>query len=461
MVVEGWLARAAMARGDHTALDAPDGSCNYDQLYAAARQGAVELIAAGAHPGAHVAIALPGGLAFAQALHACLLLGAVAVPVDLRLSPGEREAITGRADVIVAEPLGQATEGRRSSQPTVRAPRADALAGGHDLDATAVVIHTSGTTSAPRPVALSYGNLLWSALGSAVALGLDPDERWLCALPLSHVGGLSILVRSAIYATTAVVHERFETDRVVHALGAGQITLVSLVATTLARLLDAGLQRPPALRCALTGGGPVPAALVGRAHVAGVPVSLTYGLTEACSQVTTTPVAAIHDSGPEAPTPGPPLFCTRVRIDAEGDGGEGEILVAGPTVAPGALADDGWLHTGDLGRLDERGCLYATGRKADTIVSGGENVAPAEVEAVLEAHPDVLEAAVVARADPQWGEAVTAIVLPRPGASIDVHALRAHCASALASYKVPKQVLTTSAPLPRTRSGKLLRRELA
>ena len=461
MVVEGWLARAAMVRGDHTALDAPDGSCNYAQLYAAARLGADELIAAGVRPGARVAIALPGGLAFAQVLHACLLLGAVAVPVDLRLSPGEREAITGRADVIVAEPLVQATEGRRSSPSSVLAPSPDALADGHDLDATAIVIHTSGTTSAPRPVALTYGNLLWSALGSAVALGLDPDERWLCALPLSHVGGLSILVRSAIYATTAVVHERFETDRVMHALDVGQITLVSLVATTLARLLDAGLQRPPALRCALTGGGPVPAALVRGAHAAGVPVSLTYGLTEACSQVTTTPVAAIHDSGPDAPTPGPPLFCTRVRIDAEGDGGEGEILVAGPTVAPGALADDGWLHTGDLGRLDERGCLHVTGRKADTIVSGGENVAPAEVEAVLEAHPDVLEAAVVARADPHWGEAVTAIVLPRPGASIDVHALRAHCASALASYKVPKHVLTASAPLPRTRSGKLLRRELA
>jgi O-succinylbenzoic acid--CoA ligase len=471
MVVEGWLARAAMARGEHTALRAPDGSCSYAQLHAAARHGAAELQAAGAGPGERVAIALPGGLAFAQALHACLLLGAVAVPIDLRLSPGEREAITDRADMIVAEPLGPATEGRRLSPASVQAPRADALAGGHDLDATAVVIHTSGTTSAPRPVALTYGNLLWSALGSAVALGLDPDERWLCALPLSHVGGLSILVRSAIYATTAVVHERFETDRAMHALDAGQITLVSLVATTLARLLDAGLQLPTtpsgrgaALRCALTGGGPVPAALVRRAHAAGVPVSLTYGLTEACSQVTTTPVAAIKHSGPDAPTAGPPLFCTRVCIDGEGGDiaeGEGEILVAGPTVAPAALAGDGWLHTGDLGRLDERGCLHVTGRGADTIVSGGENVAPAEVEAVLEAHPDVLEAAVVARADPQWGEAVTAIVLPRPGTSIDVQALRAHCASALASYKVPKHVLTASAPLPRTRSGKLLRRELA
>jgi O-succinylbenzoic acid--CoA ligase len=327
-----------------------------------------------------------------------------------------------------------------------------------------VVIHTSGTTASPRPIELSYGNFLWSALGSAVALGLDPRERWLCALPLSHVGGVSILLRSAIYATTAVVHERFELDRVASALGDGQVTLVSLVATTLARLLDAGLSSPPHLRCALTGGGPVPAALLERARAAGVPVSLTYGLTESCSQVTTAPVAGIvaedvsaegggdSDAGEQA---GPPLFCTRVRIAADG-----EILVRGPTVAPGALAPDGWLHTGDLGSLDGRGRLRVSGRKGDTIVSGGENVAPAEVEAVLEGHPQVLEAAVLGRADPQWGEAVTAIVVVRPGSELDGEALRAHCARLLAPYKVPKQVVFVADPLPRTRSGKLLRREL-
>src|SRR5205085_3828407 len=114
-----------------------------------------------------------------------------------------------------------------------------------DLDAIAAVIYTSGTAGAPRPVELTYGNLLWSALGSAVALGVDADERWLCALPVSHVGGLSILLRSAIYATTAVVHERFEADRVAAALAAGGVTLISVVATTLQPLLDAGVDRPP------------------------------------------------------------------------------------------------------------------------------------------------------------------------------------------------------------------------
>jgi O-succinylbenzoic acid--CoA ligase len=444
MLVDGWLARAAALRPGQVALDTPEGICTYAQLLGRAGDVAERLSERGVRAGERVAIALPAGLDFAYALHACLMLGAVAVPVDLRMSAGERARIVGGTSVSVDQPLVVG----RGETPLGRAPGS-----AHDLDATAVVIHTSGTSSTPKPIELTYGNLLWSALGSAAALGLDADERWLCALPLSHVGGLSILLRSTIYCTTAVVHGRFETERVLHALREQEITLVSLVATTLARLLDAGLEHPPSLRCALTGGGPVPAALVERAAIAGIPVSMTYGLTESCSQVTTAPVAALAAGDLAAR---PPLFCTRVRC-AE----DGEILVAGPTVAPRALAEDGWLHTGDLGALDEQGRLSVTGRKADTIVSGGENVAPSEVEAVLESHPDVLEAAVVGRPDAEWGEAVTAIVVLREGIVGDDDAsLLAHCAAVLAPYKLPKQILLRAEPLPRTRSGKLLRREL-
>jgi O-succinylbenzoic acid--CoA ligase len=451
MVVEGWLRRAARTHPGASAVEGPDGassSCSYAELHAAARRGARSLSARGVSRGDRVAIALPPGLQFAEALHACLLLGAVAVPVDLRLADAERAHICDGAALIVSETFSAAPHAGAE-------PAAFALDERHDLAAIAAIIHTSGTTSAPRPIELSYGNLLWSALGSAVALDRHPGERWLCALPVSHVGGLSILVRSAIYATTAVIHERFDTDLVLRALCDQEITLVSLVSTTLARLLDAGLQHPPALRHALTGGGPVPDALVQRASDAGVPVSSTYGLTEACSQVS---------------TGGPPLFCTRVRIagasanaagESAADTHVGEILVAGPTVAPGSRDPDGWLHTGDLGSLDQRGFLRVTGRAADTIVSGGENVAPAEVEAVLETHPDVLEAAVLGRPDPTWGEAVAAIVVPRSGATLDGESLRAYCAERLARYKVPKQLDIATMPLPRTRSGKLLRRDLS
>jgi O-succinylbenzoic acid--CoA ligase len=174
--------------------------------------------------------------------------------------------------------------------------------------------------------------------------------------------------------------------------------------------------------------------------------------------VTTTPLAAIAPGGRIGDRPavgGPPLFCTRVQI-----AGDREILVRGPTVAAGATAEDGWLHTGDLGMLEPDGRLLVAGRKAETIVSGGENVSPAEVEAVLAAHPKVLDAAVLGRPDREWGEAVTAIVVARPGAEPDEDELREHCARALAPYKVPKRMILTSEPLPRTPSGKLRRREL-
>jgi O-succinylbenzoic acid--CoA ligase len=200
-----------------------------------------------------------------------------------------------------------------------------------------------------------------------------------------------------------------------------------------------------------------------------VPVALTYGLTEACSQVTTTPSQLMAREGA---VPGPSLFCTRVRIGEPGpsrtgcdtgDGecaSEGEILVSGPTVAPRARGRDGWLRTGDEGFLDERGALHVSGRLAETIISGGENVSPAEVEGVLESHPDVLEAAVVGRADEEWGESVTAIVVARPGRAPAAGTLLAHCAGLLAPYKVPRAVVLSAEPLPRTSSGKLLRRKL-
>lgn len=417
MLVEAWLERAARTRPEREAVN----GLSYAELRKAAERGAGALCARGVAAGDLVGLALAPGTDFVVALHAVWGLGAVAVPIDLRLGAQERAHVGRGCRLVVDEPLG-------GDEPA-------ALGSVCDLAAPAAIIHTSGSTGAPKPVELSFGNWLWSALGSGVALGVDPQERWLCALPLSHVGGLSIVVRSAIYATTALVHERWQTERVLEALG--EATLVSLVPTTLARLLDAGLREPARLRTVLLGGAPIPPALAERARRAGVPLTETYGLTEACSQVT---------------TGGPPLFCTRVEIAPDG-----EILVSGPTVAGGGV-----LRTGDLGRLDDQGHLHVVGRKADTIVTGGENVAPTEVEAVLAEHPAVAEAAVHGRTDPEWGEAVVATIVLRagadPGPSTEAE-LRAHAAERLASFKVPKAIAFAES-LPRTGSGKLLRRAL-
>jgi O-succinylbenzoic acid--CoA ligase len=412
---------------DRAALETPDGRLTYGELAQQASEAAGALIGLGVAPGDRVGLALAPGPAFVAALHGCFLAGAVAVPVDLRLRESERAARIEGATAVVEAPLAGAPA------EAVQELR---------LDAVATLMHTSGTTAAPRPVALSYGNWLASALGSAAALGLDQHERWLCPMPLVHVGGLSIPIRSSIYATTAVVPGRFDTEAVLASLidPEARITLVSLVPTMLARLLDAGLREPPTLRWALLGGGPIAPALLERARGAGVPVATTYGMTEACSQIAT------H---------GWPLAGVELRLASDG-----ELLVRGPSVSDGALAGDGWLHTGDLGALDERGRLEITGRKADTIVTGGENVAPAEVEAALLEHPAVADAGVFARPDEQWGESLVAVVVLRDRVAVEAGELRAFCAERLASFKVPKAI-EFSERLPRTESGKLLRRQLA
>ncbi len=423
--MEAWLARAARQRGDRDAVIGASGAVTYAELYARARGVGGALLERGVRAGDRVALAL-GADRLVPALHGCLLIGAVAVPIDLRLRRSEREARTAGTVAVLEEPIAGPEASPRPPEP----------------EATATLMFTSGTTAGPKPVALSYDNWMWNAIGSALALGLDPAEKWLCPMPLAHVGGLSIQLRSAIYGTTVLLHERFDTERALAALldPAEAVTLVSLVPTMLARLLDAGLRDPPTLRRVLLGGGPIAPALLSRARAAGVAVAPSYGMTEACSQIA---------------TDGYPLLGVELRIAPS----DGEVLVRGRMVATGALAPDGWLHTGDLGQLDGQGRLVIFGRQADTIVTGGENVAPVEVEAVLLEHPAVADAAVFGRDDPEWGEAVVAQVVPADGARLAPAQLRAHCAERLAAFKVPKR-FEEVARVPRGITGKLLRREL-
>lgn len=418
-----WLHLAARRQPDRVAIEGPERTLTYAELDAAAISAASALTRLGAP--ARVALALSRPEELLIALHGCILAGTAAVPVDLRLTEEERSQRLAGAELIVSEPL------RGSAGPLQNCVAEDPVI---------AVMHTSGTTAAAKPVALTYSNWQASALGSAVVLGLDQQERWLCPMPLVHVGGLSIPIRSTIYATTAVVHSRFDVEAVLNELRdpARRITLVSLVPTMLARLLDAGLERPPTLRWALLGGGPVPPALLERARLAGVPVAPTYGMTEACSQIATF---------------GWPLPGVDLRI------ADGEVLVKGAIVARDALADDGWLHTGDLGGFDERGRLQISGRISETIVSGGENVSPIEVEEVLKQHPAVADAGVFGRPDPEWGEAVVAVVVPQDAGAVGTAELREFCAARLAAFKVPKAV-HFAGQLPRTQSGKLLRRQL-
>jgi O-succinylbenzoic acid--CoA ligase len=440
MHLDNWLAQRAETCPDRTALVADGYELTYAELEREATSAARRLAARGARRGALVVLELEPGLEYVVLLHALMKLGAVAYPLNTRLSEAERQAELDRA--LPALVLS-GSDGAGLTEADLP------LLGEHDLDEIHCRILTSGTTGHPRSIGLTYGNHLWSAVGSAFNLGIEPTDRWLCCLPLHHVGGLSILMRSVVYGTGAVVHRGFDVDAIATSLEGDGVTLLSLVTTQLSRLLDAGVDLLP-LRAVIVGGGPIPVEVLEEAIGRGATVVQTYGLTEAASQVTTLTPA---DIGRKLGSAGRPLLTTHLRIQ------DGEILVQGPTVAPGTTDEDGWLHTGDLGRIDEEGFLYVEDRLGDVIVSGGENILPTEVEEVLLRHSDVADAAVVGRADAEWQEAVAAVVVIREGADVSADELRRHCADSLAGYKVPKRFEFVS-ELPRTSSGKLLRRVL-
>ncbi len=481
-----WLSRQASALPHGPAVVAGSIRWSFETLDRQAARAARQLAALGVTGGSRVALLLSGGAPFVVLTHALARLGAVMVPLNIRLAAPELAwelQDSGAERLITADgpaPLAEAAArdlphlGRISAgdpPALLTGPEADiALHDTVDLSAVQGIVYTSATSGRPKGVLLTYGNHWWSAIGSALRLGLRADDRWLAPLPLYHVGGLAILWRSVIYGIPAVIHDAFDAGAVNREIDTGEVTIVSVVSTMLERMLEARGSRPfPAsLRCVLLGGGPAPSPLLAECARRGVPVAMTYGLTETASQVAT---LAPEEAARRPGSSGQALLPTRVRIDLDGrpaaPGEVGEILVQGPTVMRGYAGRaeetaralrDGWLHTGDLGYLDEDGYLYVVDRRDDLIVTGGENVYPAEVEAVLREHPGVADAGVIGVPDPAWGHAVAAMITLRPsGASADE--IQAFCGGRLARYKIPRHIWFTDA-LPRSPGGKLLRRTL-
>ncbi|MGE5408036.1 MAG: o-succinylbenzoate--CoA ligase [Syntrophothermus sp.] len=440
MKLDNWLAQRSQSCPERTALIAEGAQMTYAELEAEATWVARRLAAHGVRRSSTAALTMHARREQVVLAHALMKLGARLLPLSPRLTAPERSAI-----VAAEEPIVDLDDPGLLTQTEADLP----LLGEHDMDEVCARVLTSGSSGTPKPVGLTYGNFLWSAVGSGFNIGVAPDDRWLCCVPLSHVAGLGIVMRSVIYGTTAVLHDGFDVDRVAASLETDGISVLSLVTTMLTRLLAAGadLSGPRAI---LVGGGPVPEEPLREALDQGATVVQTYGLTETCSQVTT---LAPADARRKLGSAGRPLLTTHLRIE------DGEILVQGPTVAPGSADPDGWLHTGDLGHIDDEGFLYVEDRIDDLIVSGGENVVPAEVEAVLLRHPSVADAAVIGRDDPEWQQAVTAVVVLESGAEVSPDELRRFCGETLAGFKVPRRV-ELAAALPRTPSGKLMRRAL-
>lgn len=397
-----------------------------------------QLERAGLRPGQRVAVREPAGVRFAALLHACLRGGFALVPLPVRAPDVATERLL--AD---ARPRAVVEDGELRLR--------DDAADGDPADAA--VLYTSGTTGPPKGVRLSARALVASALGCQESLDSTPQDRWLLCLAPHHVGGLAILVRSAVSNQPVVTVSRFAEDRVLEALAREHCTLVSLVPTMLTRLLEAGgLEALRETRAILLGGAPAPAAQVREWARLGLPVCPTYGLTETGSQVATVPPGRAEEL---AGTAGFVHGQAQVRVEA------GALVVAGPVLASGyvnpALGPIApAFRTGDAGHLDARGALVVTGRLDDAIITGGENVQPEEVEAVLRSHPAVHDAAVRGLPDERWGAVLEALVVA-PG--LDPEALVEFARAQLPSFKVPRRVRLVDA-LPRSEGGKLLRRDL-
>ena len=482
MILRNWLLQRAAATPAAPALESPEETLDFVQLAHRARCGASWVMATGPGDAAPLAMLLPGGAGFACWFHALALTGRPVMPLNSRLTAAElaRQLADVGVDWLLAAPddarvseLAVRVPGLRIHTMPQRLPAAAASLPGDtvDADATLAVLFTSGTGGRARGACLSWANFAASAKAAAERLGPAVSGRWLVCMPLFHVGGLSMLTRNVLLGGPLRLLPRFEVAAVSDALDAGDIAAVSLVPTMLSRLLAHRGKRPaPAgLRVLLLGGAAAAPELLTRALGAGWPVCPTYGLTEATSQVATVAPGdrAAAQAAALAPLPG-----VELRILAEGrevqPGVVGEITVRGPTVMRGYFNDpaatarvlsDGWLHTGDLGLMDADGRLQVLERRDDLIVSGGENVYPTEVEAVLLQHPAVADAGVAGLPDADLGARVVAWIVREPGAAADPADLMRFCRERLAGYKLPREFVFVES-LPRNAAGKLERRQL-
>jgi len=491
-----WIATTAAHHGDAEALCIRDRAVSYRELAAHVRTLEHALAREGIACGEAVAVLATGAYEIALLLHAAQALGCALLPLNARLpeielqrqlsASGVRALVCDRARVERADALARALGIARlelaitgSGEPRLELAsnwgQARIVAKEQcvpDPNCALLWLFTSGTSGTAKAAELSQRALRASADGHARSIGLRAGERWLACMPMFHVGGLSILVRCALAGASAELHDRFDESEVARALASGRSALVSLVPAMLARLLDAWGERPPpaALRCVLLGGAAAPGALLARAAALGFPVAPTYGLTEAASQVATRPASERREplGARMHALPGTELRIADESGAALPAGAEGEICVRGPTLMTRYVGDaaataralrNGWLHTGDIGRLDAESGLEVLDRRTDLIVSGGENVYPARIESALLEHAAVLDSGVVGRADERFGARPVAFVVLRPGTHAGDAELRAHCGSRLARFETPAAFHVVDA-LPRNSSGKLLRREL-
>ncbi len=449
------LRAAAQARPDVPALDDGVRVWTYAELDAAVGRMARRLVPLGAEPDSSVAlVAHPSALSI-QAVWAVPRTGAALVPLNPLLGAAamERALDAIGPDLILSteQDVGDAALDADwvTTLDDLPRPATGAPAGGDGGEpGPFALLWTSGSSGDPRAVPILSSALEASARASVARLGLTESDRWYASLSLGHVGGLALVHRAAHVGCTLLVRGRFSAEELGALIDGEGLTHASLVPTMLKQLLDVrgGESVPSTLRCLLVGGAAAGGALVPKVIERGYPVALTYGLTEACSQVATAPPDLVAE---KPGTVGAPIDGLALRI-----GEDGEIWVRGDTVSPGVADEKGWLATGDLGRLDGDGHLWISGRISDRILTGGATVDPRSVEVVLEGLPGVSAAAVAGLPDDVWGETVVALIVPGPGAEVDPKALIARARERLSASQLPRRVEFADA-LPLNTNGKI------
>ena len=499
MTIPYLLKRGAFKHPDREAIVSEVGRWSYAQWEANANKRAWALGKRGIKKGDHVATIFLNGNEVLETYLALMKLGAVPVPLNVRFSPKELHYIVEHSDAsalilshefesIIREikedlpkvkqyfmsggeasgdmvALEEIYQGESEEEPSVEI----------EEDDIASILYTAGTTGRPKGVLMSHRNCMWGAINIAYNVDLQPGYRVLMVFPLYHAAAFMILISDLFVGCTNVTMRTFEPKRVMELVEEEKINRMTFPPTVwnfILQLPDLDKYDTQTVQSLSSGAESIPLETKRKllALFPNAGLGETYGMTESAATITT---LSPKDVLKKMASVGKPFLNVEIRLVDEKDqdlpmGEVGEVLARGPNIMAGYYKDPeatsqtlkgGWLHTGDLGRLDEEGFLYIVDRKKDMIITGGENVYPREIEEVLYTHPKILEAAVIGLPDPNWGETIHAVVAPKDGESLTEQEVIAYCKAQIASFKKPKSVEFVDR-LPRSPAGKVLKRTL-